>query len=200
MATMAPEKGARRSGDADILTSWFVRYRKPLLAFFRRRAPGLQDHEDLVQEVFLRLFNRASLDNIASVDSYLFFTAQSVLKDCFRRLRCQGEPAGGRNEELMIDPRPDADRTLTEQDQFRAMLARLALLPERTQLIFKLVHFEALSHVEIADRLGIAVRTVEDHMARAYAWLSRSRAILMVDEDRPPDFGVPVIQRSACRV
>lgn len=185
------------SGDPDILAGWFTRYRKPLIVYFQRRIPGLQDPEDLAQEVFLRIFHRASLTDIASVDSYLFLTAQNVLKDYFRRLRSQAEPAGGRNEELMIDPRPDADRTLTEQELFRALLARLAPLPERTQAVFKLYYLESLSQAEIAEALGIALRTVEDHMARARIVLEQSRDLLMVDEDRPPDFGATVIERGA---
>ncbi len=185
------------SGDPAILAGWFARYRKPLMVYFQRRVPELQDSEDLAQEVFLRIFRRASLTDIASVDSYLFLTAQNVLKDYFRRLRSQAEPAGGRNEELMIDPRPDADRTLTEQELFRALLARLARLPERTQSVFKLYYLESLTQAEIADTLGIAVRTVEDHMARARLVLDQARDQLMVDEDRPPDFGTTVIARGA---
>jgi len=185
------------AADPDLIAAWFARYRRPLIVYFQRRVPELQDPEDLAQEVFLRIFHRASLTDIASVDSYLFLTAQNVLKDYFRRLRSQAEPAGGRNEELMIDPRPDADRTLTEQELFRALLLRLSPLPERTQAVFKLYYFESLTQPEIAETLGIALRTVEDHMARARSVLERSCDLLMVDEDRPPDFGVDVIARGA---
>jgi DNA-directed RNA polymerase specialized sigma24 family protein len=42
-------------------------------------------------------------------------------------------------------------------------------MPARTQTIFALYHFDQRTHAEIVRSLGIAVRTVEDHMARANA-------------------------------
>jgi DNA-directed RNA polymerase specialized sigma24 family protein len=47
------------------------------------------------------------------------------------------------------------------------MVAAVKLMAQRTQAVFVLYHFEQKTHVELARTLGIAVRTVEDHMARA---------------------------------
>jgi len=47
-------------------------------------------------------------------------------------------------------------------------------LPLRQQMIFKLSRQEGLSHIEIADRLGISVRSVENQIYRAIRYLKEN--------------------------
>jgi RNA polymerase sigma-70 factor (ECF subfamily) len=54
------------------------------------------------------------------------------------------------------------------------MIQALSALPERTRAVFMLYHFQGLSHADIGRRLGIAIRTVEDHIARANAHLLKA--------------------------
>lgn len=151
----------------DLLARWSRQYREPLLRFFRRRLPADVDREDLVQDVFLRISGREDLDRIDRPDAYLFHAAANVLTDWRRR---QAARAGGRHDalDLMLpDKASSPERVLIDRDSLKHVVASLKALPPRTRAIFMLYHFEGLTHGEIARRLGVAVRTVEDHMARA---------------------------------
>lgn len=170
---------ARIDTDLELLDRWSRRYRSALLSFFQRRMPPGADREDLVQEVFLRLARREDLAGVENIDGYLFHAAANVLTDWRRR---QVTHRAGAHEPLadtLEDVGFSAERVLIGKETLRSLVAALGVLPERTRAVFMLYHFQGLSHADIGRRLGIAIRTVEDHVARANAHLMRAM------KDRP---------------
>ena len=145
------------------------RYSRALNRFFDRRAPRLRaEREDLTQEVFARLAQRSSGDQIAHAEAYLFQTAASVLADRLRRLsvrRSAEHVQYDENEHAIEDF--SAERVLAAREQVDMVLAALEDLPERTRFAFVLHRFEGLRQQEIARRLGISVSAVEKHFVRA---------------------------------
>jgi RNA polymerase sigma factor (sigma-70 family) len=157
---------------ARLLEEWSRRYRPALLRFFQRRMPAAGDPEDLVQEVFLRLA-RQDLTAIANVEGYLFQAAANVLKDWRRRgVRHAADAHEPASEELPAEVDFSPERVLLGKDAVSALIAALEMLPERTRAVFLLYHFDQLPQAEIARRLGIAVRTVENNMAKAHAHIT----------------------------
>lgn len=155
-----------------LLEDWSRRYRPALLRFFQRRMPPGADREDLVQEVFLRLA-RQDLTAIANVEGYLFQAAANVLKDWRRRgVRHAADAHDPVEEDLPAEVDFTPERVLLGKDAVSALIAALEALPERTRAVFLLYHFDQLPQAEIARRLGIAVRTVENNMAKAHAHLA----------------------------
>ena len=155
-----------------LLEEWSRRYRPALLSFFQRRMPSGADREDLVQEVFLRLA-RQDLTAIANVEGYLFQAAANVLKDWRRRgVRHAADAHEPASEDLPAEVDFTPERVLLGKDAVSALIAALEMLPERTRAVFLLYHFDQLPQAEIARRLGIAVRTVENNMAKAHAHLA----------------------------
>ena len=158
--------------DSRLLALWSRRFRRPLLSFFSRRTPSGADNEDLVQEVFLRLAKRERLSEIERVDSYLFQTAANVLGDWRRKQTTHSAGAHDPISEAVPEVAASPERVLIDKDELERLIAALAFLPEKTRMIFTLYHFEGLMHSEIARQLGVAVRTVENHIARANVHLN----------------------------
>jgi RNA polymerase sigma factor (sigma-70 family) len=169
--------GARAQQGADesqarLLEEWSRRYRPALLRFFQRRMPASADREDLVQEVFVRLA-RQDLSSIAHVEGYLFQAAANVLKDWRRRgVRHAADAHDAIEEDIPAEVDFSPERVLLGKDAVAALIAGLETLPERTRAVFLLYHFDQLPQAEIARRLGIAVRTVENNMAKAHAHIA----------------------------
>ena len=157
------------------LTTWSQRYRSSLLGFFKRRTPRQVDCEDLVQEVFLRLAQRRHLEDIQNVEGYLFHSAAGVLTDWRRRGAVRHSDAHVTLDFDLPDVGVTPERVLMGREDLSRLIATVAEMPPRTQAIFSLYHFEHKSHAEISRLLGIAVRTVEDHMGRANALLLQAR-------------------------
>jgi len=165
-----PRKAASRGLDGSssaALAAWSERYRSALLSFFRRRTSPDTDREDLVQEVFLRLARRNDLSEIKNVDGYLFQSAHNVLTDFRRRSASHAASQHVELEPDLPDVGVSAERVFMGRERLSQLISVVAAMPARTQAVFTLYHFEQRSHAEIASALGIAVRTVEDHMARA---------------------------------
>lgn len=174
-AAVAEELSAFSSThNARLLDEWARRYRAALLSFFRRRLPRGADEEDLVQEVFLRLSRRGDLEAVRNADAYVFQAAGNTLKDWGRRQSVR-PPSGSGGEldgNIRDEAQPTPEQNVISHQRMQALLAILDALPARTRSVFVLYHFEHYPHAEIAARLGIAVRTVEDHVARANIRLS----------------------------
>lgn len=122
---------------------------------------------DLVQDAFIRLWSRrATLDAERSLRALLYRTVRNLAfnhardeRTRSRLLAEQYEPAVWRA------PAPDA--TL-EGRELQAQLAEwIAELPDRQREALMLSRYDGLSHDEIADVLGIAPRTVNNHLVRA---------------------------------
>jgi len=170
MSASAHEAGADRQ--ARLLEEWSRRYRPALLSFFQRRMPAGADREDLVQEVFLRLA-RQDLTAIANVEGYLFQAAANVLKDWRRRgMRRAADAHDPIGEDLPAEVDFSPERVLLGKDAVSSLIAALEALPDRTRAVFVLYHFDQLPQAEIARRLGIALRTVENNMAKAHAHIA----------------------------
>ena len=155
-----------------LLEEWSRRYRPALIRFFQRRMPPA-DHEDLVQEVFLRLAKRGDLNGIDHVEGYLFQAAGNVLKDWHRReVRHAASAHDMLDDDLADEVGFSPERVLLGRDTINALTQALEMLSERTRAVFLLYHFDNLTHAEIGRRLGIAVRTVENNMAKAHAHIA----------------------------
>lgn len=167
-----PEDGHQR-----FLEALASRYRGALERFFRRRAPGIANEcEDLTQEVFVRLAQRAGAEEIGRIEGYIFRTASSVLADRARRGAVRQL-----NRHILYDESShaledfSAERVLLAREQVELVKVVLARLPERERAAFVLHRFEEFTYAEIAKRLGVSVSAVEKYISRALKALTIAR-------------------------
>lgn len=148
-------------------------YRLPLGRFFASRVRNPGDVDDLVQQVFIRMFQRAQEEPIRRVPGYVFQVASSVLSDERRRAKVRHE----HTHESYDDQRHDAQDDITperivlgEEAVFRATAA-IARMPELTRDVYLLRVEEECEFADIAEQLGISERSALRHMKRALKFL-----------------------------
>ncbi|NOW96044.1 RNA polymerase sigma-70 factor [Mucilaginibacter sp. SG564] len=155
--------------DYDAFTEIYFRYWKILLDAAYQRIRSREASEEIVQEVFLSLFqNRKKIEITSSLEAWL---KTSLKYKVFNNYRSQQIHLRHLNELIRqneISPlRPDEAVALKEiRHRIEATAAKL---PDKCQQVFILSRFEHLSQQEIADRLGISLSTVKKHLTKAIA-------------------------------
>ncbi|CAM2006512.1 RNA polymerase sigma-70 factor [Acanthopleuribacter pedis] len=175
--TANPDKeltAAVKTGDSEAFQQLYFRYAEPLFGFLWRRLSQRELAEDLVQELFAKVWrNRANLDPNQSIKAYLYQAANNLMIDHLRRKN----PDLGAVEVMPEHSTVEVDETRFEKrDQIQKALADL---PDAQRNVFLLSRFEGLKYGEIAAVMNISVKTVETHMNRALKKLRHQlRALL----------------------
>ena len=157
---------ALRQGDRQVFDALFRAYYEPLCNYACSMTDGDMDEaEDIVQDRFFKLWEkRLDFDITYSVKSYLY---KMVHNACLNRIR--NEKTRTKYKEynatfLASNPVLQVDTTSeVEQNINKA----IAALPEQCRHVFQLNRFEDLKYREIAEQLGISIKTVENHIGKA---------------------------------
>jgi len=165
-------------GDSQEVVSFVDRYRPPLLRFVRGRGFPPQDAEDLVQEVFLRLFTREALARAdrtrGRFRSFLLGIAKNVIREEYERRAAQKRGGGARP--VPLSQAPEAayeEESESEFDQIwsdhllRQALADLRQESPRQHETLQLRFEQKLSYKEIAERLERNLQQVKNDIHRA---------------------------------
>ncbi|MBX2889646.1 MAG: RNA polymerase sigma-70 factor [Saprospiraceae bacterium] len=159
---------ALRAGDESALRRIFDRYYPSLLSDIYRVVPDENTCEDLAQEVFVELWRkRTELDIHTSLRAYLRRSAVNRalnhLKSNRRLLFDQSEQF----EQAADESAGDIRRKIEQETLEDALHAAIETLPEKCRVVFSLSRFEQMSHREIAEQLGISVKTIENQITKA---------------------------------
>lgn len=169
------------NSDADerVFTSLFYAYKDKLYSYILRLTHSEQEAEDVVQEVFLKLWNnRNTLSEIDNMNAYLFRTAKNHIIDESRRfIRDVLMASQELSDEDGVELTTPIDKMLSEEMSKKLEIA-ISQLPDRQKDVFLMHNELGLSYEEIAKKLNISIFTVHNHMKRALkglrAYLSKN--------------------------
>jgi RNA polymerase sigma factor (sigma-70 family) len=139
-----------------------------LKRFLRRFIKSREGADDLAQEAFLRAFAAESGRLIVSPKAFLFKVARNLaLNELARQSTAATEPIGDfEGQEVLEDSSQAAvDDAVDGRERIRVLARAIAALPPQCAKVFILRKMQGLSQKEIAARLNISVRTVENHVA-----------------------------------
>jgi len=149
----------------------YTTYAPKLFAFSRKYLQSQEDAEEIVQEVFLRIWEKKeNIDENQSFSSYVIQAAKYRIFNGFRKKV---------NEQVYLDfliYADDSSRNFTELDvdykEIKTKTERIiGSMPTRRQEIFRLSRESGLKNKEIAEKLQISIKTVENQMGQALKFL-----------------------------
>lgn len=146
-----------------------ARYYRELLNFLSRSVKDRDTAADLAQESFARIYAAEQAGQaIRDPRALLYRTARNLVTDHHRRGAVRAEAGELADDGHLGDgdawAAPSAfepDVALSSGQGLAAMVATIDALPPRCREAFMLYKFDGLSYAEVAERMGISVRTVE---------------------------------------
>jgi len=164
---------ALRTGDRRPFEAFVAAETPTFLAFFQRLGAGRAQAEDLVQDLFLKLFRHAeTYEPQGRFRAFAFRVARNAWIDGTRREAGRRESPEG--EAAVLDHEPQdsgaaehpADAFAAREEAERARAA-LSSLSESHRMVFELGALQELPYSEIAATLGIPEGTVKSRMFHA---------------------------------
>lgn len=158
---------ALKGDDAEAFNKLFGQYAKRLYYFSLGYLKSKHESEEIVQEVFFKIWeNRKSLNPELSFKAYVFKIAYRRINEVFRKLALE---QNYRHEVILHSL--DQDNNLDERSDYHSLLELVETivgnLPPRQKDIFIKRKQQGMSVNEIAQVLGIAPKTVENHLTEA---------------------------------
>ena len=156
--------------DDEVAFRYLFEYCYPSLCLFAKRfIDDRETREDIVQEVFFRLWDkRKQITVTSSAQNYLLTSLRNLCLNYLRRQEVQ-QPF----EESLFDQPDDeeGDRLIQLRELEEQLAQALAQLPPEYRLAFELNRMEGKSLEEVAQRMGVSTRTVERYRDKAIALL-----------------------------
>jgi RNA polymerase sigma-70 factor (ECF subfamily) len=163
-----------RASDARAYRILFERYQPMLFRQVLVRVHDADVARDIVQETFLRIWERRGrLDPRLSFPGLSFRIASNLARDHHRQRQTRERLAPEVPPPLPSerdDPGESLSLTLLEEEMQRVLNEQV---PERSRTILLLSRFERLSNQEIAQLLGISAKTVENQITRGLGILKK---------------------------
>ncbi|QBQ42075.1 RNA polymerase sigma-70 factor [Sphingobacterium psychroaquaticum] len=153
-----------RIGDKEIFGEIYDHYWKRLLAISFQHTKDKELAEEIVQDVFVSVWQRRQDVQIDNLDRYL---ATAVKFSTFKFLQRR------RRQELIREEVLPHDQMQLDEEAIDARFLQeyvngvVETLPDRCRLVFQLSRSEQMTHREIADTLDISEKAVEANITRA---------------------------------
>jgi RNA polymerase sigma-70 factor (ECF subfamily) len=156
-----------KKGDEKVFEELFKAYYIPLCEYCLRYVSDPDIAEEIVQDLFFRMWvKRGSININTSMKSYLYMALRNHALNHINHLKIHDKY----HQFIQIRANTDIDYqidVLEEKDMERIMKKAVAMLPEKRRQIFEMSRFENLKYNEIAQKLNLSVKTVESQMSKA---------------------------------
>jgi RNA polymerase sigma-70 factor (ECF subfamily) len=163
--------GRLQKGDVEAFDLLYDKYSGKLYAFGLKYLRSTDEAEELVQMVFLRIWeNYKTLDKESSFKSYIFTIAYNDICKLFRRRSYRQKFI----EDTIYD---NSQLTSESEDRIdsRSLLERvhaiIEKLPERQKTIFLKSRKEFKSTIEIAEEFGLSPGTVDNYVSESLKFI-----------------------------
>ena len=161
------------SAEEDLRLAWLASNILPLEGELRhwlsRHVRGLRrsDIDDIIQESYSKLLSAAWRD-IGNPRAFFYMVARNVVLMQVRHARVVPMERLGDLEALRISSdEPGPERRVSAREELDRLLRAVAALPKQARRVFEMRKLHGVAQKDVATRLGLSEKTVENNLARA---------------------------------
>lgn len=158
---------AIQSGDEQAFERMFKGHYQSLCSFANSFLGDIDEAEEIVQQIFYSLWTkRNSIEVNSTLKSYLYKAVHNSSLNKIKQGKVRQLYADSYKANTDVTTHSTTD--IVQGKELEAIINdAIAELPEQCGIVFKMSRFGNLKYAEIADELGISVKTVENHMGKA---------------------------------
>ena len=151
----------------------FRTYYNELCSYAFHFTKDLDDAEEIVQNIFVKFWEKKDTINIkTSKKSYLYSSVKNRCLNLKKHIEVREEYKEFNKREIELEenlPENDEDENKTEKIQ--KIRKVIDAMPKKRKKVFLLSRYDNLKYKEIAKKLNISIKTVENHMGQALKYL-----------------------------
>ena len=157
--------------DEAAFSELYVRYKDKLYYFCLHLLKSKEEANDIVQEIFIRIWeSRNFINPDLSFSSFLYTMARNRILNYFRDIDIDEKV-----KEILATQKVTEEEAIDSKiiyTEYQVILQNaLSQLPPQRRKIFNMSRIESMSHKEIAAELGISVNTVQEHISEALKFI-----------------------------
>ena len=161
-----------KKGDLKAFDIIFKKYSRRLYVFVFRYVKQEADAEEIVQEVFIKIWkSRDKINVYTSFESFLFTIAHNATVNLLKKRAIEQKYV----EHVKSIQYIEESYELTDEIHYKELKQKFQgvfnELSPRQKEIFQLSREDGLSNKEIAEKLGISVQTVKNHLVTTLSFL-----------------------------
>lgn len=156
---------ALKEGQKDAFEMFFRYHYNHLCNYANSFVKDRDESEEIVQNAFATLWDkRQDLDIKGSVRAYLFSMVHNQSLNYLKHQKVKLK----HQESIIRHTEESHEDSGTESNELeQRIFEALQELPEKCRMVFKMSRFEELKYTEIANKMNISVKTVENQMGKA---------------------------------
>ncbi len=161
-----------RSSDMVAFDTIYNKYCRKLNNFVLKYIKDEKDAEEIVQDVFVKLWeSRSKINMYSSFDSFLFTITYNTTISLLRKKVNESKYLDHLKSIQHITESDEIINELHYKELNKKVYALLEHIPPRQKEIFLLSREDGLTHQEIAEKLDISPNTVKNHLVKALGFL-----------------------------
>ncbi len=162
-------------GDETAFRAVYDLYKNPFYATALRITRSGDAAEEILQEVFIALWNkRVKVGEAINPVGYLFAILHNSIYFHFRKLALERQMKQRISEQSEEQDPSMVEELLLAKEKSNLLQVIVGKLPRQQQLIYRFSKHEGLSREEIASKLNISPHTVKNHLAKALEFIRQS--------------------------
>lgn len=163
-----------KDGDYEAFDKIYSLFKLKTFHFANKILNSKENSLNVVQDVFLKVWEkRETIDESKPFKAWLFTIVYHSTIDHLRKYAHESR-IPDLNLLASVAESQDMDKQMSDTDLIEQVLKLIETFPPRQREIFKMSRFDGLSHREIAEKLGISEKTVENLVGRATAHLKKA--------------------------
>ena len=164
-----------KNGDMLAFDQVYEQYCHKLFSFVFKILKNEAEADDIVQEVFVKIWeSRSRLGEYKLLNSYIFTIAYNGSVDLIRKRINNNKYIEHLKNSSIVYALPTSIIEMEFNELNSKVEKLIANLPERQKQVYHLHRVEGLTYPEIAVQLNISKNTVENHMVKALKYLRQN--------------------------